>query len=117
MNTGFRGEELAVQHLKRQGYKILERNFRTKFGELDIICQRAGTLIFVEVKTLVENELGFEPELHFTREKMQRLKKAVQLYLAQNKLTNRDFQLDLIALELNAQGTVKNLRHYENLSM
>ena len=117
MDTGRLGEDLAAQCLKKKGYKILSRNFRTKFGELDIVCQKGNAIVFVEVKTLAENEAGFEPELHFTFEKMRRMRKAAQIYLLQNSLSDKDFQLDLIALELADDGTVKDLRHYENLTL
>ena len=116
MNTGKLGEDLAAQYLLKHGYKVLDRNFCTRLGELDIVCQKGQAIVFVEVKTLLENEAGFEPELHFTREKMARMKKTIQVYLLQNNLADKDFQLDLIALELTQAGVVKNLRHYENLT-
>ena len=115
MDTGKLGEDLAAQYLVKRGYKILGRNFRTRLGELDIICRKGRLIVFVEVKTLLSNESGFEPELHFTREKMARMKKTIQLYLLQNNLLEIEFRLDLIALELNEQQRLKELRWYENL--
>ena len=50
-SLGEKGEEIAMLHLKQQGYRILEQNFRTKLGEIDIVAVDSGSLVFVEVKT------------------------------------------------------------------
>ncbi|MBP5618294.1 MAG: YraN family protein, partial [Clostridia bacterium] len=49
--TGERGEKLAARYLRRKGYRILERNFQTRFGEIDLIARKGDQLVFVEVKT------------------------------------------------------------------
>lgn len=49
--TGEKGERLAARHLRRRGYRILERNYQTRFGEIDLIARKGGVLVFVEVKT------------------------------------------------------------------
>ena len=49
--TGEKGERLAARHLRRQGYRILARNYQTRFGEIDVIARKGDTLVFVEVKT------------------------------------------------------------------
>jgi len=59
--TGNKGEELAAGYLSKKGYKIIERNFRTRFGEIDIVCWDGETLVFVEVKTKIGHDFG-EPE-------------------------------------------------------
>ena len=56
--TGRRGEQVAAKLLQRQGYVVLERNFRTREGEIDLIAARAGTLVFCEVKALVARAGG-----------------------------------------------------------
>jgi putative endonuclease len=56
--TGRRGEKVAARLLQRQGYVVLERNFRTREGEIDLIATRAGTLVFCEVKALVARSGG-----------------------------------------------------------
>ncbi len=59
---GERGEKWAARHLRRQGYKILVRRFRTKAGEIDIVCRDGEWLVFVEVKTRVDESLGAPSE-------------------------------------------------------
>ena len=51
---GNKGEDIAVRYLEDQGYKILKRNFRSRYGEIDIICSRAKSVVFVEVKTAIQ---------------------------------------------------------------
>ena len=67
--TGNKGEDLATEYLEKKGYKIIERNFRTRFGELDIVCWDAQILVFVEVKTKIGHDFG-EPEEMFNKNKM-----------------------------------------------
>lgn len=125
MITGEIGEKLAADYLKKQGYKVLSRNFRTKFGELDIICKKGRVLVFVEVKAIMIGDLRFaishllffSPEQHFTKQKITRLKRAIEIFLIKNKLSSETEQrLDLIALELDVNSKLKDLRHYENVS-
>ena len=118
MNTGEIGEKLAVDYLKTRGFKIVSRNFRVKFGELDIVCQKGRLLVFVEVKALVSgSEQRFLPEQHFTKQKIARLKRAIEIFLIKNKLPDGiEQRLDLIAIELDENTNLKDLRHYENVS-
>ena len=124
MDTGNFGENLAVKYLEKQGYKILSRNFRAKFGELDIVCQKGRLLVFVEVKTAVNDSRFatshlrlFSPEQHFTKQKIARLKHAIEIFLMKNKINPEISQrLDLVAIELDENCELKDLRHYENVS-
>ncbi|MEE8424042.1 MAG: YraN family protein, partial [Thermodesulfobacteriota bacterium] len=61
-STGAMGEELASKFLKKQGYKIVEKNFRTSLGEIDIIALDKGTITFVEVKTRKSTAFGYPQE-------------------------------------------------------
>lgn len=121
-SIGDLGEQLAVNYLKKQGYKILARNFKTRVGELDIVAQKGRLLIVVEVKTLNSklspDNLNFFPETHFHQAKKQRLKRTIELFLLSEKLPaeKQPIRVDLIALELN-QGSLTQLRHYQNLSL
>ncbi len=82
-DTGKKGENIAAQHIVSQGYSILERNWRYKYWEIDIIASKKDTLVFVEVKTRSTDKFGY-PEESFGRDKMTRLKKAASEYLERN---------------------------------
>jgi putative endonuclease len=79
---GIRGEDLAVTFLKKKGYRIRDRNYRTPLGEMDIIAEDGGTLVFVEVKTRADRSFGlpFEAVDHKKREKLRK----VALYYLKN---------------------------------
>lgn len=118
MSIGRIGEDLAVSYLKERGYKVIFRNFRVRPGELDIVCKKGALLVFVEVKAVAGNRLAeFNPEGHFTKQKTVRLKRAIEIFLIKNRFSAETEQrLDLIALELDENGRLRNLRHYENVS-
>ena len=61
IEQGRRGEQLAAAHLARAGYRVVERNFRTRYGELDLVAVGGGVLVFCEVKTQVTGNLGGPP--------------------------------------------------------
>lgn len=111
------GEEIATDYLKKKGYKILDRNFKTKWGELDIVAQRNKIIIFVEVKTLQQikgRPSEFLPEDEITFHKASQLQKMTQIYLSAKKLPlDIDQQIDIIAIEFN---TIDDyiVRHTEN---
>src|SRR3989304_3418392 len=73
------GEELATKYLQKQGYKIIERNFQKRYGEIDIIARDSETLIFVEVKTRIGDKYG-PPEEAITSWKLKALVRSVQFY-------------------------------------
>lgn len=96
------GEEIAEKHLKKQGYKILERNFRYKrYGEIDIIAKKKENLSFVEVKTRkIAGNNPYNPEDNITYFKQKQLIKLSKIYLAKNNLTDISWQIDVIAIEI-----------------
>ena len=80
MKLGEKGEGIAVAFLKKRGYRILEQNFKTRIGEIDIIANDSGTLVFIEVKTRESIAYGrpFEAVTYFKRKKISRV---AMLYL------------------------------------
>ena len=76
---GKRGEKLATDYLKKQGYKILKRNYKTPFGEADIIAQDKDEVVFVEVKTRIGDKYG-TPREAVTKTKQQRYYKIAECY-------------------------------------
>lgn len=83
-SLGSKGEDLAVRFLKRKGYRIIERNYKTPIGEIDIIAQDGGTLVFIEVKTRTSASFGYPFEA-VDRKKRQKLKNLALLYLKKRR--------------------------------
>ncbi|MFA9463648.1 MAG: YraN family protein [Velocimicrobium sp.] len=83
--VGYEKEELAAAYLETCEYQLIEKNFYSRYGEIDLICRKDGYLIFVEVKYRKDNEFGF-PEDAITVKKMQSLWKTANYYLYKNKL-------------------------------
>ena len=101
MELGKRGEELAIGFLKKLHYKILEKNFRCKLGEIDIIALQGKTLVFIEVKTRSSLEYG-SPQTSVTPKKRNQLTKVAFFYLQKNRLFGRDARFDVVSVELDS---------------
>ena len=101
IELGKRGEELAIGFLKKLRYKILEKNFRCKFGEIDIIALQGNTLVFVEVKTRSSLEYGC-PQTSVTAKKRNQLTKVAFFYLQKNRLFDRAARFDVVAIEFDS---------------
>ena len=109
--TGNRGEDLATEYLQKKGYKIIERNFRTRFGEIDIVCRDGQTLVFVEVKTKIGHDFG-EPEEMVNKSKISKVKRMGEVYL-QDKGINVGCRVDVVAIVMENNGSVEKLEHYQ----
>ena len=79
--TGERGEGLALRHLEGEGYEALERNYRTRYGEIDLVVRRGATLVFVEVKSRRGTGFG-EPLEAVTPRKQEQVRLMAEQYLA-----------------------------------
>ncbi len=109
---GRSGEEIAVAFLSRARYKILERNYRTKCGEVDIIARDGKTLVFIEVKTRTNVSYGC-PQLAVTQFKQKQISKAALVYVAANKLSDSPARFDVIAISL-ADDEKAEIDHIKN---
>ena len=94
---GQEGEDRAAAYLVKRGYKILERNYRTRAGEIDLIALDRGEVVFVEVKTRTSNAYG-APELAVTPQKRQRMVKAALGYIKYKKLHQVPCRFDVVAI-------------------
>jgi putative endonuclease len=94
---GQAGEDLAAAFLKRKGYKILVRNYRQKFGEIDIIASSEGTLVFVEVKTRKNTAFG-TPFEAVTEKKQRQIGRVAQDYLGKNDLFDKPARFDVVSV-------------------
>lgn len=91
------GEEIAANHLAEQGYRLLERNVRTKHGEIDLVMLDGETLVFVEVKTRSQLVYG-TPAESVTRRKQHKLRELALDYLRQQEVYFRSFRFDVCAV-------------------
>lgn len=118
-NTGKTGEDLACEYLVQKGYKILKRNYREKWDEIDIIAKdKRQTIVFVEVKTFAGALVGgLTPEDNMTAAKLKKIRRACQAFAAKNEDLiddRRGWRIDLVAIELVSDGG-PTIRHYENV--
>ena len=110
------GEEQAARYLRRRFYSIVERNYRCRFGEIDLIARRGGILAFVEVKLRKDDAHG-EAREFVTAQKQQRVLAAAQLWLSQNE-TELQPRFDVIEVYApNGENGPVKIRHIENAFM
>ncbi|OGN08874.1 MAG: hypothetical protein A3J46_03210 [Candidatus Yanofskybacteria bacterium RIFCSPHIGHO2_02_FULL_41_11] len=118
IDFGSFAEGLAEKFLEDRGYKILGRNYRKPWGEVDIIAEKEGIIIFVEVKASDSPApKGFEPEKRVNNDKILRIKRAAQTYIQQDNLDKRSWQIDIIAIELNKDRGVAKVTHFKNVGI
>ena len=111
--TGIRGEEEAARFLARCGYAILDKNVRTRAGEIDLVAKEGKTLVFVEVKTR-KDLAGDPPEAAVNTRKQNRLGKLALGYLKLRRLREMPCRFDVVAVIVNNEGGVKAIRHIPN---
>jgi len=114
-SLGNLGENLALKKLKNSGYKILERNFRSKFGEIDIIAQEGDVLVFIEVKTRWSKRFG-PPEEAITPRKIRRMVKAGQYYKLLHPELPDSLRLDAVVIDLSPKGKLERIEIIRNLT-
>lgn len=105
-DLGKSGEELAEKYLKKIGYEIIGKNFRTKYGEIDIIAKEKKTFVFVEVKTRKNTVYG-APQFAVTGYKQKHLALAALTFI-KKKILNSDYRFDIIAICSDKIEHIKN---------
>lgn len=111
MNLGVQGEDVATNYLKNKGYQVLERNFRCKMGEIDIIACIHKTLVFVEVKTRRSLNYGLPCEA-VTKTKKLHIRRVATFYTIKHNFENISQRIDVV--EILYQGEKAYIRHTEN---
>ena len=117
--TGALGEDLACKFLERKGFKLIERNFRRPWGEIDIIAEKAGEVRFVEVKTVSSSSEmfsreSFRPEENIHEEKLKKVVRTAQLYM-EEKDDKREYQIDAVGIILDPVNRTARCRHFEQI--
>jgi putative endonuclease len=100
---GKKGEELALQFLKKRGYRIIGRNYVCKMGEMDIIAKEKDTLVFVEVKARTSTTFG-PPQLAVNSAKQRQLSKVALNFLKEKHLEDVKARFDVVAILLRPKG-------------
>ena len=117
IKSGKKGEDEAVSCLRRHGYKIIERNYRTKLGEIDIIADHEGCVCFVEVRAKNNTAFGF-PEETILKKKQLAVSKAALTYIKKFKLENKSCRFDVVAISNinSARPDIKLIKNAFDLS-
>lgn len=104
IERGAEGEERAVRALKKSRYKIVERNFRTPAGEIDIVARDGKCLVFVEVRTRSSVEFGLPQETILAR-KRKRLCNAARWYIQKNRIEDVECRFDVVAVMMEDENS------------
>lgn len=107
------GEQIAAQFLEMHGFVILARNYRTPYGEIDIIVQKEDLIVFVEVKTRSGNAFGM-PEDAITPQKREHLTQSALHYLQQNEGKITDWRIDVISILRDKGQSKPEVTWFEN---
>jgi putative endonuclease len=100
---GAKGEEIAVRYLKSRGYRIVERNYRIRLGEIDIIAEHGDDLVFIEVKTRSDIFFG-SPFESVTKQKQKQLSKVALEYISKKNCHNRPSRIEVVGIEFHEGG-------------
>ena len=119
--TGKLGEDIAVKYLENHNYKILGRNYRKPWGEIDIIAletiQKSQELVFIEVKAQ-NQEFEWRPEENITRHKKRQLSRIITSYLKANKIPeNQNWRIDVLAITLDFKTKNAQIEHIKNIML
>ncbi len=111
---GKEGEKIAEEFLKKKGYSLLERNFRVKGGEIDLLMKSGSKIVAVEVKLRTTKKFG-EPYESVTNRKLKRIKLALNIYLRKRNYSLSNAQIDVLSIFKDKNKT--EIRHFENVGM
>lgn len=116
LTTGKIGEKIAAQKLSQQGYEIVGKNFRTRYGEIDLIAREGGIYVFVEVKARKSLTYGLPQEAVDFRKQNKIIRSALQ-YIKENRLGEISWRVDVVSILLNRDGSVKKFDLIKNAVM
>jgi putative endonuclease len=104
---GALGEQAAAEFLLRKGFRVLERNLRTRLGEIDLVCRDQATVVFVEVKTRSRADVA-QPYESVGMQKRSKLRRLAEQYLHRHRLDSADARFDVVSVTL---GTRLGIEH------
>ncbi|MFC1962811.1 YraN family protein [Chloroflexota bacterium] len=103
---GSQGERIAQDFLKEKGYRLLDTNFRSREGEIDIIARKGKCIVFIEVRTRSNQSFG-TPEESITSTKKERLVRLALAYLQDHPSPSSDWRIDMVAIELDGKKVTR----------
>ena len=109
-DIGNYGEDISYDFLKKQGYYVLSRNFRTKYGEIDIICKKNDLIIFIEIKSRYNYNHG-SPIEAITYSKQMQIIKLCKFYIYTNNLIKYNVRFDVIEVFFNIDNNLHSINH------
>ena len=112
-DIGALGEDISKNYLNNLGYKILDRNFRCKCGEIDLIATNKGYICFIEVKTRYGTNFGIPAESVISS-KQHKIYKTAQVYILMKNIMNSNFRFDVIEVMLNSENADFLINHIED---
>ena len=120
ISLGQRGETAAAEYLEKNGYKVIDRNFKNRsgraVGEIDIVAQKRGALFFVEVKTRSKrSDIIQSPEENISRLKLMKMERIVSRYLQERKFQDREYHFDCVAVEFDPESETFSVRHIPDM--
>lgn len=104
-SRGRQGEEMAADYLAQKGLRIVARNYRYDQGEVDLVCEDGGELVFVEVKTRTSTMFG-EPEEAVTESKQEQLRKVAEGYCQEYGLDDQYYRFDIVTVMIQRDQTI-----------
>ncbi|OGI74371.1 hypothetical protein A2W50_00405 [Candidatus Nomurabacteria bacterium RIFCSPHIGHO2_02_40_30] len=114
---GALGENMACRFLVKRGFRILDRNYSKKWGEIDIVAEKDKIFRFIEVKSIVSYETNrYRPEENVHYQKLKRLSRVIQTYLLDKKVSyETEWQIDVLAVFLDLENKKAKFRFTENI--
>ncbi len=116
--VGQLGEKIAKKYLEKKNYQIIDQNYRQTWGEIDIIAKKNQTWFFVEVKTMIkfgDLEERLVPEDQMTKSKIKKLNRVILSYVNHFHI-DEEWQLDLIAIEIDKEKNKCRIRHFKQVA-
>src|SRR3989344_4427179 len=112
---GFLAENIAARYLEGRGYEVVEKNYRKPWGEIDIIAQKDGVVVFVEVKANRQEFAGdFAPEIRVDWKKEAKIKRTAAFYLEQQfGDMEREWQIDIVSVTFDLAGKKAKIKHFK----
>lgn len=118
---GLYGENIVSLWLARNGFSLVERNYGTRYGEIDVIAQKGNVLYFIEVKSIlyentdfVSRETQYNPAENVSREKMKRMKRTIEIFLSERRIRGA-FQIDVFVVFIDKRNIKHKINRIENI--